>query len=125
MAKTKARVNTSSKSEIPAELWEYLEQERRIKAAAGSGFKASLANFAKRARSGEEQLANAIVSIILREPIDGSSAKNYESAGWDKIRLDSIEFVDGDGITFYPKGFEGGNPMIYVPWTSILFVKVK
>jgi hypothetical protein len=134
-----AKSNKLNEQEIPAEMWEYMENEwKRIqwerkaiadfeaknKPKAKSGFRSALANFVERAKAGDPDIANATIEIFLREPIEGSSTKEYERGGYLPFPLDQIEFVDADGITFYPKG-KNGNPMVFVTWNAISSVVLR
>jgi hypothetical protein len=145
MARGKSKSRSTSTSEfdepeVPIEVWDFLTRERKLleeeyrlrserlaksETKPKSRFKAMLSRFVEMAKGGEEQLVNATVTIELKEPMEGSSSKSYQSSGWNKINLSNIEFVDDDGITFYPKGSERGNPMIYVAWDSVSHVILK
>jgi hypothetical protein len=134
-----AKSNKSNNPEIPAEVWEYLEKEqKRIqwedkaladfeaknKPEVKRGFKSTLAKFVERAKAGDADIANATIEIFLREPTEGSSAKAYDRGGYLPFPLDQVEFVDADGITFYPKG-KHGNPMVFVTWNAISSVVLR
>lgn len=131
-----AKTTKSNEPKITAEMRDFMENEwARIqwetkaiadfeaktnpKPKAKPGFRSALADFVQRAKAGEEELINAKVAIDLNTPMEGTSAKYYQGAGWSNVNLTDIEFVDGEGITFYPYGLERANPMVYLPWSSI------
>lgn len=135
-----AKSNKSKKSEVPVppEVWEFLEEEQKriqwenkaladfeakTKPGVKSGFRSALASFVEKAKAGNAELANATIEIILREPNDGSSAKEYEPGRYARIPLDQVEFVDADGITFCPG--KDGNPMVFVTWNAISSVVLR
>lgn len=139
MAKTN-KSNKSNKAEIPAEAWEFLEKEwariqweekamadfrAKQKSETKSGFRSMLSNFVESARAGDALFADVKVFIDLNGPSEGSSAKYYESAGWNNVKLTDIQFVDDEGITFYPYGSDRANPMVFVPWSSVFSVILK
>lgn len=127
-SKTKANVNKNIEAEsILADLEDVLRGQSKkseSESEAGSNFKSSLNRFVDMAKAGNPDIANATIEIFLREPIEGSSAKEYERGGYLPFPLDQIEFVDADGITFYPKG-KNGNPMVFVTWNAISSVVLR
>jgi hypothetical protein len=129
-AKAKASVNVNKNiaaESILADLEDALKNQNK-KSGSGSesdsSFKSALKRFVGMAKAGDPGIANATIEILLREPMEGSSAKAYDGGGYVPVPLDYVEFVDADGITFYPKGNKG-NPMVFVTWNAISSVVLR
>jgi hypothetical protein len=137
-----AKSNKSNKSEVPVppEAWEFMEKEwariqweekamanfrAKQKSETKSGFRSMLSDFVERARAGQAEYVDIKAIIDLNGPAEGSSAKHYEGAGWNNVKLTDIQFVDDEGISFYPYGSERSNPVVFVPWSSVFSIILR
>ena len=127
-AKAKANVNKNIEAEsIIADQEDALKEQNKkseVKPESDPSFKSALKRFVGMAKAGDPGVENATIEIFLREPTEGSSAKAYDRGGYLPVPLDHVEFVDADGITFYPRGSKG-NPMVFVTWNAISSVVLK